>query len=395
MAAGEVIPPPPAGFTMQDVPPPPSGFKLEAAAPYVPSGERSALADVAMKQAMPLVKGFATGGPVGAAVAGGQQGLKTAGDVIGDASYAAGGAATDLAAKRLSPEASAAIGSGVNLIGQTVPAMLAGGNLGARAAPAMESGARTLMNAALKPSAAQHASGDAGRAVNTMLEGGYNVTAGGVRAMQAEIGKLNDAITQAIAKSPATVDKQKVAATLQDALKRFEMQVTPGADMRVIEKAYQEFLAHPLLAGNTQIPIQLAQKLKQGTYGSLGNKAFGELKGADVEAQKTLARGLKEGIAEGAPEVAPLNAAEGKLINAKDIAEHRVNMNSNKQQMGLGWLSGSPEGALGWLLDRSPLANSVLARALHSGSTAIPRTVGQAVGATAGRVATLPPQQNQ
>ena len=42
---------------------------------------------------------------------------------------------------------------------------------------------------------------------------------------------------------------------------------------------------HPLLIGN-KMSVQRAQSMKQGTYRSLGNKAFGELKGADMEAQK-------------------------------------------------------------------------------------------------------------
>ena len=40
-----------------------------------------------------------------------------------------------------------------------------------------------------------------------------------------------------------------------------------------------------------------AQAMKQGTYRALGDKAYGELKGASIEAQKAQARGLKEELA--------------------------------------------------------------------------------------------------
>src|SRR6185369_7841136 len=70
------------------------------------------------------------------------------------------------------------------------------------------------------------------------------------------------------------------------------------------------------------IPIQLAQEMKQGTYRALGKKSYGEQKGAETEAQKTLARALKEDIATAEPKVGPLNEQESALLNVIDSLEH-------------------------------------------------------------------------
>jgi hypothetical protein len=124
---------------------------------------------------------------------------------------------------------------------------------------------------------------------------------------------------------------------------------------------------HPLLTGN-EIPVKLAQELKQGTYKALKDKAYGELKSADIEAQKALAFGLKEEIAKAIPEVQPLNTRESAMLNALSLTERRVLMDANKNPVGLGTLSLSPTHFAMWMADRSPLFKSLVARMLNRGS---------------------------
>src|SRR5206468_3026519 len=111
----------------------------------------------------------------------------------------------------------------------------------------------------------------------------------------------------------------------------------------------------------------LAQELKQGTYRILASK-YGEQGSAATEAQKALARGLKEGISEKVPAVAGLNAEESKLINALEVAERRALMDGNKNFGGLAWLAHSPATWAAFMADKSALFKSLVARMMHSGS---------------------------
>jgi hypothetical protein len=78
-----------------------------------------------------------------------------------------------------------------------------------------------------------------------------------------------------------------------------------------------------------------AQTMKQGTYRVLAGK-YGEQGSAAVEAQKALARGLKEEIANQFPEINGLNAAESKLLDLQPVLERAVNRIANHQTIGIG-----------------------------------------------------------
>lgn len=305
-----------------------------------------------------------------------------AGEMLDKAAYQAGGAVTDMASKVLPPEGAAAAGYAANLATQTVP-MLAGGGIGAKAAPILERGAERVMQSALKPTLEALKTGKAAKAISTMLEEGYNATSGGVAKLKSAIAELNTQITEAIKNSPAAIDKAKVASGLQGTLKRFEQTVNPQADIKIIEKAWEDFVNHPLLSGSDSIPVQVAQAIKQGTYRELAKK-YGTMGSAEVESQKTLARGLKEGIAEAVPEIAGLNAQESKLINALSVAERRALIDANRNIGGLGWLAHNPTAFAMYMADKSALFKSLLARMMYSGSEVIPKTVGQGLGAAEG-----------
>ena len=291
--------------------------------------------------------------------------------------YKAGGAVTDAAAKVAPPEVAAGLGTAANVGIQSIPTFL-GGGAGAKAAPAMEAGAKRLMTSAIKPTLAQHETGRAAKAVQTMLDEGINVTPGGVQKLRGEIDVLNKQIKEIVATSPKVVDKANVTKALDDVFDKFRNQVNPQSDIAAIEKAMDEFVNHPLLKDVGTMPVALAQRLKQGTYKSLGSKAYGELKGAEIEAQKALARGLKDEIVRAEPKLAGLNAAESRLLNAEEIALRRVLMDANKNPVGLGTLN--PATLAFWMADRSPLVKSLIARGMYSGSEAIPATGGRLAG---------------
>lgn len=398
--------------------------------------------------------------------------------------YKAGEKVTDLTG---SPE----LGFATNVAAQAVPALLGAGASEA-AAPTLVSGARRLMQSALKPDLTSLRTGKAATAIDTMLQEGFNATHGGVEKMKSLIAELNDEITKRLAGSSATVDSKMVASRLRDTLSRFEMQVNPAKDTNAIKSAWDEFLNHPKLAeleqniplsarlaektsskasvlqdsgrfattsaqqeiaansfhpvpgmprvpasltnnagripeansayhdalviarqrqaekefiqyqldalkqaglvdkSGARIPVQLAQSIKQGTYRAIGDKGYGELKGAEIEAQKALARGLKEEISSAVPSVGPLNAREGTLINAANIAERRALLQDNNNIGGLAWLTHDPVAAAGFIADKSSLLKSILARAMYSGSRTIPGTVGAAAGGILGHASGMP-----
>jgi hypothetical protein len=185
------------------------------------------------------------------------------------------------------------------------------------------------------------------------------------------IDDLNNTISGAIKNSGATVDKNAVASRIQDVVSRIERtNPTPQDAIADVEKVYNQFIANKILPD--RIPVARAQEIKQGIYKIIGEK-YGTLGSDWVEAQKALARGFKEEIAAAVPttQINALNAKEGELINALKLVEARA-IDGNKNPIGLGWLN--PKEIPFWLMDRSPVAKSVAARAMNAGKEQIPAT---------------------
>lgn len=228
----------------------------------------------------------------------------------------------------------------------------------------MRSGATGLMQSAVKPTLAQLRSGEAKTAIQTMLENGISPNAKGVEKLQNLIDAADNRITQGIAGSNAQVFMPHVADRLKDTRAAFGAQASPTADLNAINSVAADFLNHPSYPGPT-ISVQDAQKLKQGTYRVLAGK-FGEQGSASTEAQKALARGLKEEIANAVPGVSDANAELSKLLKTLSVAERRALMDGNKNPMGLAALSPSKAGLLAFLADRSAGMKAMGARGMYS-----------------------------
>lgn len=297
------------------------------------------------------------------------QGGKDALSVIGapfealdSAATEAGGIVSDLTK---SPSAGATTKAGLSLIPALLGARFAKTNVMPTPLKAMRGGSEALMRSSLKPSAKEVRLGNADKAVATMLDEGVSVSEGGINKLATKIDSINDSIRNSIAGSKATVRKSDIAEPLMEVEGRFAKQATPQADLKAIGQVFDDFAAHPLAPGET-LPVQLAQEIKQGTYRALKDK-YGEVGSAATEAQKALARGAKEQVAAAVPEVAPLNAKESALLNAKNILEHRLAVEGNKNPMGLGPLAASGARTAAFMADRSALLKSLLARAMNPG----------------------------
>jgi hypothetical protein len=300
---------------------------------------------------------------------------QTGKDIIGDIGSAANWVANRPAVKSVkeginaigeaSPVAGAAIASVpdlVGVLGARAPLQSASNSIKSGAQNIAETGAQKLMNSALKPTIAQHASGDAQVAVDTLLKYGINPTKGGVTKLSDMIDEINAKIASKIGGSNAVIDRNTVSSYLGPVRNRFSNQVSPTADLNAIDSVANDFAIRP-----DNIPVQQAQKIKQGTYSVLKDK-YGEIGSASTEAQKALARGLKEEIASAVPEVATLNKMDSELIKTLSVAERRALMDLNKNPLGLSVLAHSPIGFASFMADKSTLFKSIVARMLHTAS---------------------------
>ncbi len=251
-------------------------------------------------------------------------------------------------------------------------AELAGGMLVkgvAKAAPA-------LMQSALKPAyktvekAVKNV--EMPKVVKTLLDEGINVTSGGIGKINGLLSATNKELQDIIANSTAKVYPESVIKAADPVLARAGTQVAPMGDRAAASGIIDEFATvhggAPTMPMRP-IPVQQAQALKQGTYKAIGARAYGETKGAALETEKALARGLKEGIEAAHPEVKGLNAREGALIEAKDAIAKRVALAANRDPGGIGWIAENPKSFMAFVLGRSPAVKSMLARGLYQSAS--------------------------
>jgi hypothetical protein len=197
---------------------------------------------------------------------------------------------------------------------------------------------------ALKPSTTlSQAERDA--AIRTGIDNELPVSKAGVQKLYDLVDDYNQKIAGEINSDPTRpIDPNKVATRADLAKAKFSKQVNAGGDLSAIDASKQQFLqeqgATPATATSPAKPAPPmnaidAQEMKQGTYQVLKGK-FGEQGSASVEAQKSLARGLKEEIANQFPEISNLNASESRLLNLQPILERAVGRVSNHQLIGIG-----------------------------------------------------------
>ena len=332
------------------------------------------------------IEQFAAKGPLGFLASKISGGTEETQRMLERAAYESGAKTTDLAAKAgLSPEVSGALGFAHNVGMQALPTLMGGGLGGAAAKVPLQAGARWLMGTAVKPSTTLTLP-QRDQAIETMLKEGINVSRGGLEKIQTKLRELDDALEKIIANSTQKVDVTVAANTVRDLIQKKLMQVNNQSDLNAIFKSVDEFLnSAPVTWYKTgDMPIQVAQKLKRGTYESLGSKAYGEMGSTSEEAQKTLARGLKEEIARLEPGVAPINERMSGLQQAADALGTRIAAEGNKNPGGLSWIARTPEAALGFLMDRNAWIRSLAARGMYSGAGPVGTAAGAATGGLEG-----------
>jgi hypothetical protein len=331
----------------------------------------------AIGEAIGGIAGGLTRGTVGAAI-GGAAG-RGYGELAAHASEIPG-AVVDVARNLISHPKATVTGAMQGMAEGAINAGISGGRQAAAQAvgqyvvgPAMQAVGSRIMQSAVKPGIKVLLrgvkSGDAVQpVVQTLLDEGVNVTPGGVAKLQSLIAASNKEIGDAVANIPGDINPLKVAGRLTDTARKFSNQVNPQADLEAISRVGENFLAHPNIPASGLSPAQ-TQAMKVGTYARLGGK-YGQLSSAEVEAEKGLARGLKEELQDGAAkfgvDLGAKNAREGKLIDALETVGRRVAVAGNRDPVGFAWVAHTPMTFLAAIMDRSPAVKSLIARGLYN-----------------------------
>lgn len=336
---------------------------------------------------LPSVAGAVGGivGGIGGTVAG--MGVGGVPGAVGGATLggAAGEAAKELVnAARGKPSPTTATEAAKNM---GVQGAIQGGSelVGAGVGKAMSTLAPRIMQSTLKPGIKAITKGIRGgeavpQVVQTLLDEGINVTPGGVSKLQRILDATNEELTDAIKGSPALIDPKRAAAQVLPVAQRFSEQVDPLADLTKIGSTVENFLNHPTLGPKTGLSVAEAQKLKVGTYRLLKAK-YGQLGAAGVEAEKALARGLKDEIAAEVPQVSALNAREGRVLEALDAVGKRAAMSNNRDPIGFAWAAHNPTTFIAALIDRNPTVKSLIARGMYSNAATVARVSPQVLRA--------------
>jgi hypothetical protein len=283
--------------------------------------------------------------------------------------------------------------------------------------------ARRIYERILKPGPGTYSQAERQAISQTGLETGTKITEAGLEKLRAGIDKIgNEVLSRIRAGDEAgwTIDPYGVAQRTTPTAVKFAEQVNPNADLDAVMQARKEWLQRSgeiepdIEAGITgqraqPIPVEEAQRLKTGTYRQLRGK-YGQLGPAQIEAQKALARGIKEELEGLFPGIKELNAEESRRIDLDGALERAVNRIGNREWLGLrgaifagaglaagsavgGWEGAFKGAALGlmWRLMENPEIQSTLAIALHRGSkiplAAAARTVTQYTEGLAGSLA--------
>lgn len=223
-----------------------------------------------------------------------------------------------------------------------------------------------LYQSALKPPVSM---GNARQLSQTGMEEGiplgYMRRQKAVDMARAKIDDLNQQVAGPVAAGSAqglTVDPSTVAGYTNRSMQRFSNQVNPKADLASIAGAGKEFLEEkggaqfdPNTGMMTQppqgIPLDEAQQIKTGTYGKLRD-SYGEMSTAAKEAQKDLARGLKEEVYQQLysqyPQLRAVASREGKLLELEPALERYAQRFGNRDIIGIGTpITGTAAGMMG------------------------------------------------
>lgn len=321
----------------------------------------------------------AIGGVVGALEGGGVPGAALGG--------AAGEAARQLvnrAEGKPAPQTSLDAAKGIGVQGVVQGAAEGVGKLAGMAAT---KAAPWLMQSALKPTQTllKNYGTTAPKVVQTLLDEGVNVSAGGLRELGDLLSFTNKQIADKVASARALVDKGSVLGRVGSTYDRFGAGLDARSAATAITGEGEKLIDHPNVTGDT-MTVQQAQSMKQAIYREVKD-AYGQISKPAVEAKKAIARGLKEEIASAVPGVTELNAKDSRLMAANDAVARRVTVAGNRDPVGFAWAAHSPATFLAALMDRHPVVKSMVANAMWKSASAVTGVAPQVIRAAVHQLA--------
>jgi hypothetical protein len=334
------------------------------------------------------LKGFQSGGPLGAMASMTQRGVEKAGELVSETAYKAGGGVTDIAAKAgLPPEVAAAAGFGTNVGIQALP--VAAGSIARQAAPVMEKAGKWFMTSAIKPGTTMRRSGEGAKAIETMLQKGISPTSSGLQAAKGAVDDLEVAIQTTLENSPGYVRKSVVGQNAIDkAFADVKHNLSRVQNEKDIDSALKDFLNHPEIKRySDQFPVAVANRMKQAFTKELGERAYvpGAQPTAYDKGQKALATSLREEVSKAEPGVKANLSEQHEMMRVMSLLKERVGASQNQNMYGLGGaISPSVTRLLIFWADRYPWFKGWLARGLYTGASPVTAGVGVGAGVIAG-----------
>ncbi len=170
-------------------------------------------------------------------------------------------------------------------------------------------------------------------AMEAGIKEGILPTTGGLDKLGGKIDVIEnqiDSVLQRGINSGTPIKTLDIADSLDTLIDAYHKSGMPPESYQGIENVRNKVLAQ----GNYMTP-QEAQVFKQNTYKFI-RKHYGELSNATIEAQKTVARTVKDKIAKQYPEVDILNKKVGPMIQLEDEIQRAVKRIQNRDLIGIG-----------------------------------------------------------
>lgn len=209
--------------------------------------------------------------------------------------------------------------------------------VGQAATRALSAGGTALYRGYLKPSLAGNSIKKAQQVVQTAMDEALPVTEHGVKQAQNVIGDLRRQVDGILASTPGEVDLHTVADKVRAFAKaKYFRAGTPSADYDAALAVADSIDKHASLASSpTTVSLTDANQAKRGLDTAIGEKNFGVDRGATKTAQKFARSALRQDIeattlAGGGQDVGPLNAREGRLMDAAKALTRAVGREGNK-----------------------------------------------------------------
>jgi hypothetical protein len=213
--------------------------------------------------------------------------------------------------------------------------------LGGRAVTAgLSTAGRAVYRGYLKPSLSKPLLAKASEIVETGIREAIPVTDAGAAKADRLIGELNGEVDRILQNAKGDVNLSDVANQVRAfARRKYYKPGQPMADYEAAMKVADELDQHPSIV-NPMAPTSpamatptAANDIKRGLDETVGASNFGMERGATKTAQKVARRGVRQQIEAVAPEVAPLNARQSRLLDLAQTLNRAVGREGNRNQL--------------------------------------------------------------